>query len=277
MPAAGGCAGLTGRPDNGAVNPTPPSLLPLDRPIHDLELLQLLRGSRLCRQLRTLAVIGAHRFDESALIDKVFPGLERLYVFEPLPEPLEHLHALAARDPRVRVFPVALDEADGSARFHVSSNAGESSSLLPFGTHSEHFPEVRMTRTIEVRTRRLDTLLAEQGLPAPDVLLIDVQGAEYRVLASLPPSILKQVRLIYTEVSLEAIYQGARPLADVERLLAPRFANMGFAPLNPQVQVHGNAVFTAAEDVPALLDIGLGERLRRAHRRWRQRRKGQRP
>ena len=259
--------------DNREVNLNAPTLLPADRAIFDLELLQLLRGPRLCRALRTLAVIGAHRFDESRLIDRIFPGLERLYVFEPLAEPLEHLHALAARDPRVRVFPVALDETDGTATFHVSSNAGESSSLLPFGTHSEHFPEVQMTRTIEVPTRRLDTLLAEQGLPAPDALLIDVQGAEYRVLASLPPGLLKSVRLIYTEVSLESIYQGARPLSDVEQLLAPRFVNMGFAPLNPQVGVHGNAVFAASDDVAALLDISLRERLRRVHRRWRERRR----
>lgn len=259
--------------DNPGVNATAPTLLPTDRPIHDLELLQLLRGTRLCQQIRTLAVIGAHRFDESRLIDRVFPGLKRLYVFEPLAEPLEHLHALAARDARVRVFPVALDEADGTATFHVSSNAGESSSLLPFGTHSEHFPEVRMTQTIEVRTRRLDTLLAEKGLPPPDALLIDVQGAEYRVLASLSPDLLQSVRLIYTEVSLESIYEGGRPLPDVERLLAPRFVNMGFAPLNPQVHVHGNAVFAASDDVPALLDIGWRERLRRLHRRWRERRK----
>lgn len=249
------------------------TLLDAPYPIYDTDLLRQLLGRRLCAQLRTLAVIGAHRFQEAKLIGRVFPNLRHIYLFEPLEEPLAALRAVEAADPRVRVFPVAISDSDGRARFNVSSNDGESSSLLAFGSHEALFPQVKVARTIEVTTRRLDTLLAEHVLAAPDVLLIDVQGAEYQVLSALSPELLANVRLIYAEVSTERVYASAGLLPDIERLLAPRFVNLGFAPLNASVPMHGNVVFVARDDVPAALAQSAYARLQASWRRWRRARK----
>ncbi|UUX97508.1 FkbM family methyltransferase [Aquabacterium sp. J223] len=251
-----------------------PSILPTDRTVYDTELLKSLLGTRLARQLQVLCVIGAHRFDELPLIDRIFPSLRRIYLFEPQPAPLQVLRDLAARDARITVFPVAVSDADGTARFHVASNSGESSSLLALGSHRELFPEVTIDRVVEVPTRRLDSVLREHQLPAPDLLLIDVQGAEHLVLKSLPPSLLQGVRLIYTEVSTEAVYESAGLMKDVEALLVPRFVNVGFAAIRPGVPVHGNAVFVAQDDVPAVVSLSLPERLRRAFHRLRRRLRG---
>jgi FkbM family methyltransferase len=240
-----------------------PSLVPADRPLYDLDLLRTLRGTRLAGSLRVLAVIGAHRFDEAALIDKLFPGLQRIYAFEPLAAPLAALRARAAADPRLTVFDCAVSDRDGTADFHVTDNDGESSSLLDLGRHRELFPHVGVARTIRVTTRRLDSVLAERALPGPDALIVDVQGAEHHVLSSIPPALMAGVRLIYTEVSREPLYDGARLLPDVEAVLAPRFVNLGYAPISPAVPVHGNAVFVAREDVAAVFDIATSEQLRR--------------
>jgi hypothetical protein len=105
------------------------------------------------------------------------------------------------------------------------------------------------------------------------VLIIDVQGAEYLVLKSLPPSVLDRVRLIYTEVSTEAVYHSAGLLADVEALLSPRFRDVGFAAISPTVPMHGNAVFVADADVDAVLVLSPGERVRRAFERFRRARR----
>jgi len=86
-----------------------------------------------------------------------------------------------------------VSDADGVAAFNVASNDGESSSLLSLGSHSELFPEVTMKTSIQVPTRRLDSVLAEHGLEPPDFMIIDVQGAEYIVLKSLPASVLDRV------------------------------------------------------------------------------------
>ena len=74
------------------------------------------------------------------------------------------------------MFPVAVSDTDGTARFNVASNDGESSSPLELGSHREHFPSVSMQTTIEVPTRRLDSVLAEHGLRAPDLMIVGVQA-----------------------------------------------------------------------------------------------------
>jgi len=250
-----------------------PSLIEPGQVVHDIALLKLLRGRRLCEGLRTLGVIGAHRLDELPLINKVFPALQRIFVFEPLPGPLQVLRQLAAQDGRITVFPFAVADRDGEADFHVTSNDGESSSLLAFGSHQDHFPDVQVRSTIRVGTRRIDSLLAEQGLPAPDVVIIDVQGAELQVLQSFGPALRDLVRLIYTEVSREAVYTGSGLLSDVEALLSPRFVNLGFASINADVPAHGNAVFVAQPDVDAAIAFTLAGRLRHAVRRAQERRR----
>lgn len=252
------------------------TLLDAEHPIYDIELLKQLRGRRLCPELHSLAVIGAHRFDEWPLIDRLFPRLERIALFEPLAEPLAVLRALAARDPRLQVFPVAVSDTDGEAEFHVTSNDGESSSLLPFGTHDTLFPQVQVQRTIRVPTRRLEGVLDEAGGIPPDMLIVDVQGAEFRVLSALPRDLLARVRVIYSEVSTERVYAGGGLLSDIESLLDWRFVNLGFAPLAPHVPMHGNAIFVAREDVAAALAYTWSGRLRAAWLRHKRRRRSRR-
>jgi FkbM family methyltransferase len=248
-----------------------PSLIAAGQALYDIELLRALRGCSIGAELKVLCVIGAHRFDELPLIDTLFPWLQHIYLFEPLPGPLQALHALAARDPRIRVFPVAVSDRDGVANFNVASNDGESSSLLQLGSHRELFPQVTMQSTLQVPTRRLDSVLVEHGLPLPDVMIVDVQGAEYLVLKSLSPALLDGLRLLYTEVSLEPVYESAGLLSDVEALLGSRFVNVGFAPINANVPVHGNAVFIARSDAADALTLSTRETLRRGWRRFKQR------
>ena len=251
-----------------------PSLLSSDQALYDIELLRALRGRGLSGQLEVLCVIGAHRFEELPLINRLFPALRHIYLFEPQPGPLAALQRLASQDSRIKVFAVAISDADGTAQFNVASNDGESSSLLQLGSHRELFPEVTMHSTIEVPTRRLDSVLAERGLELPDAMIIDVQGAEYLVLKTFTESVLNRLRLIYTEVSTEAVYESAGLLSEVEALLSPRFVNVGFAPMRADVPMHGNAVFVAATDVGAVLALTTHERLRRAFHRMRRRFRG---
>jgi FkbM family methyltransferase len=209
-----------------------------------------------------------------ALINRVFPSLRHIYLFEPQAGPLAALDRLASLDSRIKVFPVAVSDSDGVATFNVASNDGESSSLLHLGSHRELFPHVTMNRSIEVPTRRLDSVLVEHGLEAPDVMIIDVQGAEYMVLKSFTPAVLAPLRLVYAEVSTEAVYASAGLLSEVEALLAPRFVNVGFASIRPDVPVHGNAVFVASADVDAALAWTPWGRLRRAFHRFKRRLRG---
>jgi FkbM family methyltransferase len=250
------------------------TLVPAGEAVYDIDLLRTLRGRHLSSELKVLCVIGAHRFEELRLINRVFPGLRHIYLFEPQARPLVALKRLAEQDSRIKVFACAVSDTDGVASFNVASNNGESSSLLKLGSHRELFPEVTMQTVIEVPTRRLDSVLAEHGLATPDVMIVDVQGAEYLVLKSFSSAVLDGLRLLYTEVSTEALYESAGLLSDVEALLSPRFVNLGFSPMRADLPMHGNAVFVARADADAAVALTFGERMRRAFHRFKRRARG---
>jgi hypothetical protein len=96
---------------------------------------------------------------------------------------------------------------------------------------------------IQVTCKTLDAVIAENSLLAPDMLFIDAQGAEYRILESLSAPLKSGLTIIYTEASKEEVYFGARLLDDVARLLEPEIVFTGFAPLNSGTPTHGNALF----------------------------------
>lgn len=208
---------------------------------HDL--LSSLRGTAVAQQVRTLYVGGAHRYQERALFDQLFPHLEAIYLFEPIPELAAMLRTMAAQDRRITVFPYALSNENGTRDFFLTNNDGESSSLLRLGKHKEIFPHVHEVRSVPVTCRTLDSVIQEAGLRAPDMLLLDVQGAEYQIVSSLSASVREHLSVLYVEASLEEVYQGARCLEDLKTVLATDLDLMAFAPLGPSSPTHGNALF----------------------------------
>lgn len=207
------------------------------------DLLHALRGRPLSKLVKTLYQIGAHRFQEKKLLFEIFPNLERVVLFEPLPKHFAHLQQQQNGDPRIIVLPYAISDQNGETTFHVSSNDGASSSLLPFGEHMKLFPQVQTAESIPVQTRTLAAAMEQHQLPPPDFLFLDVQGMEHQILATLSSDLLHRLRMIYTEASMEEIYLGARTLNEVEQLLAAEFNFAGYCPLKEQIPCHGNALF----------------------------------
>lgn len=77
----------------------------------------------------------------------------------------------------VRVFDVALSDREGAAHLATDkSNWGKSSLSVLNVSPMEH------QRTVEVGISRLDELVLAENLPLPDVMKIDVEGAEYLFL-----------------------------------------------------------------------------------------------
>lgn len=207
------------------------------------ELLAALHGLLISQKIETLVFAGAHLFQEAHVLFKLFPKLKRVYLFEPLPQLYEPLKRWEAGDPRVRVFPYALSDADGLATFHVTNNDAQSSSLLPLAKHTEIFPDVVEVSRITVERKTLETVMTLHDLSPPDMLFIDTQGAEYQILSSLSAALLRGVQIVYTEVSTEELYKGARTLDDIKVLLDPDFMFVAFAPLFAHTPTHGNALF----------------------------------
>jgi FkbM family methyltransferase len=95
----------------------------------------------------------------------------------------------------ITLLPVAVSDKSGWATFAISKRARASNSLMGYG--SSYTGGVLQNRTVPLVT--LDELLEE--FPPPNVLKIDVEGAELRVLEGAK-GMLEAVRpLIYCEIS----------------------------------------------------------------------------
>lgn len=101
----------------------------------------------------------------------------RVDAFDPLPDNAKRTrdNAAANRQSHVRVHTLALSDEDGVSVFRVSedSNWGRLDSLATPTGHAED---------ISVPTARIDTLVANGDVAPPDVVKMDVEGAEVMVL-----------------------------------------------------------------------------------------------
>jgi FkbM family methyltransferase len=206
------------------------------------DLLLELAGQPICQHIKVLYVVGAHLFQEQALLVKLFGNVQKIYLFEPIPELFSSLKAKFQANSMIEVFPFAVSDTNGQSQFYLTNNRA-SSSLLPLGKHKTLFPHVSVETAITVQTRTLESVMSQYALPPPDMLFLDVQGAESRILSCLSTSLRSQMKLIYTETSKEEVYVGSEPLEQIKSLLASNFSFLGFAPLTNETPTHGNALF----------------------------------
>lgn len=97
--------------------------------------------------------------------------------------------------------------------FNISSNDGQSSSIYAFGTHAISHPDVTFIDKIKLITSRADELVKE----APDMVNLDIQGAELLALKSM--SWLNDVKYIYTEVNEKELYEGCALIGEIDEYL----------------------------------------------------------
>ena len=108
-------------------------------------------------------------------------------------------------------------------QFHVSSNEGESSSLLSLAKHRLTHPTIVETETLEVNTTTLDLLLdsvLSKNQNEVSLLVVDLQGADLQALRGSVET-LKITSAVFVEVSLTDFYQNQPLFRDVHQFLVP--------------------------------------------------------
>lgn len=94
----------------------------------------------------------------------------RVHAFEPNPNVRSQLERnIALNGADVRVFDVGLSDCEGSLPLYLDQNGNSGASSLAAG---------RSDRSVDIRLVTLDSL----DLPPPDVIKIDIEGAEVRAL-----------------------------------------------------------------------------------------------
>ena len=145
-----------------------------------------------------------------------------LYI-EPIPELFVKLKKNIEHLPGHIPIQAVCSDLDGEyIQFNVSSNDGLSSSILPLGNHAKLHPSIKYTNQFGMYTTKLDTLLERERIGYGDVdyLVIDVQGAELKVLVG-SRKLLESVKFLVLEVSDFALYEGGCTLEDLKSFLNP--------------------------------------------------------
>jgi FkbM family methyltransferase len=157
------------------------------------------------RDLRVAVDIGAN-IGISALYFLTRNADLRVYAFEPDPRNVERLRSnLAAYFDRYHLEEVAIDTSDGSARF-ASDPYGR------YGTLAYEGDTWYEPTFIDVRVRSINGVLAGilERESEIDILKIDTEGLEERLVSALDEDLLRRIRTIVYETNDPAPFHTAR-------------------------------------------------------------------
>jgi FkbM family methyltransferase len=115
----------------------------------------------------------------------------RVVGFEPHPQTFKRLEQVAGvADGRIELLNVGLSDSEQTIRVPARSSSG--TSLY------EHAEDVDM---VDIRVAQGDDLIETNDLPAPNVVKIDVEGAEVAVLNSMRETLKRdECRVVYCEI-----------------------------------------------------------------------------
>jgi FkbM family methyltransferase len=182
---------------------------------------------------------GAHKGKDTLDISKTWPkGF--VHAFEPVPDIYQKLLKATKKRPNVTCYPIALSDKSGKATLFISGGMSDaSSSLLKPEEHMKLFPDVSFDTLIDVDTLTLDEWAQKYSIKKVDFLWLDLQGMELNVLKS-GTGLLKNVRALYTEVSLVETYKNAPLYPELKQWLETR----GFTVQREEITgLMGNVLF----------------------------------
>jgi FkbM family methyltransferase len=160
--------------------------------------------------------VGAHLGEEAEVYDRM--GVPRVLWIEANPDLLASLTRHVDRFAGQAAVQALVADDDGCVLpFHVANN-GQSSSLLDFGTHPQHAPDVWFVETKHLPSTTLDRVLSDHDFRDFNLLNLDLQGAELRCLRGARRA-LQQVDCVYTEVNEDHLYRGGALVGELDEFL----------------------------------------------------------
>jgi FkbM family methyltransferase len=163
--------------------------------------------------------VGAYVGNITAAYRGIFPQAT-IYCFEPFPDSFRKLSRLA--DGKfVKCYQMAICEVNGRAKLQVDSDPSCNSLHLRPKTGARYYPDkAQNIGQIEVETQTLDTFCNSEDISEIDILKLDVEGAEIKVLQGASEKLgKKQIKLIYTEIMFVPHYECGCLFYEVASLL----------------------------------------------------------
>lgn len=183
--------------------------------------------------------IGSRDLEHALKFGSKYPNA-RIIAFEPNPYGIQQCkHKLGVmKKNNLELMEIALSDQEGEMDFYsVALNDGCSSLLepidVPFG--------LKQWGVVKVQVKRLDTVLEDLGIKQVDVLWLDTQGTELKVLEGMS-SFLKDVKCIHTEASPRGYYKGHILKDELEAFLHKEGFDTTFIPAKGHPYGEGNII-----------------------------------
>jgi FkbM family methyltransferase len=144
--------------------------------------------------------VGAYKGDFTASVLFALPNA-KAWLFEPTDEKYRQLLKRFHDFSGVKVFNIALSSREGSQEFFQTEDAATNSLLEPCSTQSQF-------NISRVAIRRLDNFLEQEAIHDPiDLLKLDAQGNDFRILQGAARTIQEYHPLIMVECIFVPIYK----------------------------------------------------------------------
>ena len=144
--------------------------------------------------------VGAYVGEIAAKYKQIFPK-STIHCFEPFPDSFQKLNQLC-RDASIKTHQIAFSDKEEKATFHTNVDLSCNSLLPPTeGEFKCYSAKSIKDGEIQVETNTIDNFCAEAGISGIDILKMDVEGAEIKVLKGASKMLSNQaIKLIYSEV-----------------------------------------------------------------------------
>ena len=152
--------------------------------------------------------VGAYVGEVAATYKKLFPQ-STIYCFEPFPDSFQKLNRLC-RDASIKAHQIAFSDKEGKTSFHINIDLSCNSLLPPTESDFKCYSAKSIKDgEIQVETYTLDNFCTSAEISCIDILKLDVEGAEVKVLEGASRMLSKQaIKLIYSEVMFIPHYDG---------------------------------------------------------------------
>jgi hypothetical protein len=169
---------------------------------------------KLISNIKGIIQVGANSGQELSLLKSVS---NNIILIEPIPELAENLKN---NNPDCLVIPCALGSQNSEMDFLISSNQGESSSLLKPLNHTKFYPDINFNRSIKISVKTFESIINEYNLNINNfnVLLSDTQGYDLEVIKGFNSNIYN-FDLIIVEYINSKLYENDSSLIDIENYL----------------------------------------------------------
>ena len=137
----------------------------------------------------------------------------------------------------IQALNVAVSDAPGSVRLHLSANSEASSVLTPESTVD------RVTGAIDVTAVTLEGCIQQLGWERCDLVKVDIEGAEIAALTAASDDVLRSIPQLTVEFH---DFCGISTREEVRRT-ADRLRRLGFSEMSMWWRAHGDVLFVQRE------------------------------